>query len=99
MIFALPLYDDNPVRETPVVTYVLIGMCIGAFLWELGHNADVVTFQYGMIPAVVFGYAELPARLAAIPPWATKFSPCWPRTSRRACWTALRRRPTHHHSS
>jgi membrane associated rhomboid family serine protease len=74
LIFALPLYDDNPVRETPVVTYVLIGMCIGAFLWELGHNADVVTFQYGMIPAVVFGYAELPPRLAAIPPWATIFT-------------------------
>ena len=22
MIFALPLYDDNPIREVPVVTYV-----------------------------------------------------------------------------
>jgi hypothetical protein len=57
VIFALPLYDDNPIRETPVVTYGLIGMCIGAFLWELAHNANVVTFQYGMIPAVLFGHA------------------------------------------
>ena len=74
MIFALPLYDDNPIRETPVVTYGLIGMCIGAFLWELAHNPDVVTFQYGMIPAVLFGHGELPARLAVIPPWATIFT-------------------------
>ena len=74
MIFALPLYDDNPIRETPVVTYGLIGMCIGAFLWELAHNPDVVTYQYGMIPAVLFGHVELPARLAVIPPWATIFT-------------------------
>ena len=74
MIFALPLYDDNPIRETPIVTYGLIGMCIGAFLWELGHNPDVVTFQYGMIPAVLFGYGQLPSRLAVIPPWATIFT-------------------------
>src|SRR3984893_2862674 len=49
-------------------------MCIGAFLWQLGQNADVVPFQYGMIPAVVFGYAELPPRLAVIPPCATIFT-------------------------
>ena len=31
MIFAVPLYDDNPVRRPPVVNYFLIGLCIGAF--------------------------------------------------------------------
>src|SRR5690348_10248598 len=49
-------------------------MCIGAFLWELAHNANVVTFQYGMIPAVLFGHASLPPRLAVVPPWATIFT-------------------------
>src|SRR5438105_2152624 len=49
-------------------------MCIGAFLWQLGQNADVVALQYGMIPAVLFGHAHLPPRLAAIPPWATLFT-------------------------
>ena len=38
MILALPLYDDNPILRTPVVTYTLIGMCIGAFLWQLGQD-------------------------------------------------------------
>ena len=74
MIFALPLYDDNPIREPPVVTYGLIGMCIGAFLWELAHDPNVVSFQYGMIPTVLFGHATLPPRLAVIPPWATIFT-------------------------
>ena len=74
MIFALPLYDDNPTAREPVVTYGLIGMCIGAFLWQLGQNADVVALQYGMIPAVLFGHAHLSPRLAAIPPWATLFT-------------------------
>src|SRR5438128_404943 len=74
VIFALPLYDDNPIQEAPVVTYGLIGMCIGAFLWQLGQNADVVALQYGMIPAVLFGHAHLSPRLAAIPPWATIFT-------------------------
>ncbi|HEV8679452.1 MAG TPA: rhomboid family intramembrane serine protease [Stellaceae bacterium] len=74
MIFALPLYDDNPIREAPVVTFALIGMCIGAFLWQLGQDEETVAFQYGMVPAVLFGYAHLSPRLAAIPAWATIFT-------------------------
>ena len=67
MIFALPLYDDNPIREPPVVTYGLIGMCIGAWLWQLGQPEEEVAYRFGMIPAVLFGYRELPPGLAAIP--------------------------------
>jgi membrane associated rhomboid family serine protease len=74
VIFALPLYDDNPIRETPVVTYGLIGMCIGAWLWQLGHDTDLVVFQYGMTPAVLFGYRGLAPDLAVIPPWVTLFT-------------------------
>jgi membrane associated rhomboid family serine protease len=71
VIFALPLYDDNPIRRTPVVTYVLIGMCIGAFLWQLGQDEEAVSYQFGMIPAALFGYAHLPPGLQIVPPWAT----------------------------
>ena len=71
MIFALPLYDDNPIARTPVVTYGLIGMCIGAFLWQLGHDEHEVVYRYGMIPAVLLGLAHLPAGFATVPPWAT----------------------------
>lgn len=74
MIFALPLYDDNPIRRPPLVTFGLIGMCVGAFLWQLGQDPDVVAYQFGMLPAVLFGEAELPRGLAIIPPWATIFT-------------------------
>jgi membrane associated rhomboid family serine protease len=74
VIFALPLYDDNPIRETPVVTYGLIGVCVGAFLWQLGQNEHEVSLQYGMIPSLLFGYRELRPGLAVIPPWATIFT-------------------------
>jgi rhomboid family protein len=74
VIFALPLYDDNPIRRAPVVTYFLIGMCVGAFLWQFGQPAKVVAYRYGMIPAVLFGYAHLAPPLAVVPPWATIFT-------------------------
>jgi membrane associated rhomboid family serine protease len=74
VFFALPLYDDNPIRRTPIVTYVLIGMCVGAYLWQLGQNGQIVAYRYGMIPAVLFGYAELPRALQTVPPWATIFT-------------------------
>jgi membrane associated rhomboid family serine protease len=72
VIFALPLYDDNPIQRTPVVTYALIGMCIGAFFWQLGQDEETVAYGLGMIPAVLFGY--VPRNLQMIPPWATLFT-------------------------
>jgi membrane associated rhomboid family serine protease len=71
VIFALPLYDDNPTRDAPVATCLLIGLCTGAFLWELGHDQHEILYRYGMIPAVFFGSAHLVAALRAVPPWAT----------------------------
>ena len=71
MIFALPLYDDNPITRRPLVTYGLIGLCIGAFFWELGQSEDYVAYAYGMVPAELFG---LPARVPirnVVAPWAT----------------------------
>ena len=74
MIFALPLYDDNPVRRAPIVNYLLIGLSIGAFLWELGQNQHRVLYAYGMIPAVLFGSAHLAPYLHVLPAWVTVFT-------------------------
>jgi membrane associated rhomboid family serine protease len=74
VIFALPLYDDNPIQRAPVVTWGLIGICVGAYLWQLGQDEEAVIYQYGMIPAVLFGHAQLPSGLAAIPAWVTIFT-------------------------
>jgi hypothetical protein len=74
VIFAIPLYDDNPTRRAPIVNYLLIGLCIGAFLWQLGHNQHRVLYGYGMIPAVLFGSAHLAPHLHVVPAWATVFT-------------------------
>jgi membrane associated rhomboid family serine protease len=71
VIFALPLYDDNPIRQPPVATFTLIGMCIGAFLWQLGQDPELVAYRFGMVPALLFGNRELSPGVAIIPPWAT----------------------------
>ena len=70
MIFAVPLSDDNPTVSAPIVTYVLIGVCTGAFLWQLGHNERIILYAYGMIPAEQFGLWRPPPSYRVLAPWA-----------------------------
>ena len=70
MIFALPVSDDNPTDREPVVTYLLIGLCIGAFLWQLGQYERAVLYSYGMIPAELFGLWHPPRAYQGIPAWS-----------------------------
>jgi membrane associated rhomboid family serine protease len=74
MIFAVPLYDDNPAVRSPLTTHLLIGLCVGAFLWQLGQGPRFVAYAYGMVPAELFG-SWRPWRVdQAVPPWATIFT-------------------------
>jgi membrane associated rhomboid family serine protease len=70
MIFAVPLSDDNPTVSAPIVTYFLIGACTGAFLWQLGHNERIILYEYGMIPAELFGLWRPPSSYQVLAPWA-----------------------------
>ena len=73
MIFAVPLYDDNPTTRDPVVTYLLIGLCVGAFLWQLQfepREETAVLYTYGMVPARLFGLWH-PRGLQGVPAWVT----------------------------
>jgi rhomboid family protein len=69
-----PISDDNPRLTTPIVTWSIIGVCVLVFLWQvsLGENAgEIAIYQYGMIPARLFGVAELQPELATVPAWST----------------------------
>jgi membrane associated rhomboid family serine protease len=66
-----PLYDDNPTARDPIVTYLLIGLCVGAFLWQLGQNESAVLYTYGMVPARLFGLWHPPRAYQVVPAWAT----------------------------
>lgn len=67
----LPIKDDNPTTITPWVTYAIIAINVAVFLVTISlspKGATLATLQYGAIPAVLFGHANLPAQLAAFPP-------------------------------
>src|SRR5580658_7863769 len=75
MFLTLPLYDDAPHNGREVATYGLIIACAIVFLWQLEQPHGVETaLAYGMIPAVLFGHAELPAHLRLVAPWMTIFT-------------------------
>lgn len=70
----MPLYDDNPTRRPSFVTWVLILACVAVFLWQfsLGERDGVrVVYAFGVIPAVLFGQAELPPGIVVLPAWAS----------------------------
>lgn len=49
----IPIRDANPSSRTPVVNYIVIGLCIVVFLYELalGRQVDRFAFSYGLVPA------------------------------------------------
>jgi len=67
----IPLHDDNPTEITPFVTIVLIVTCALVFLYEVSlpdQIAQAFVFQYGAIPAAIFGHeAALAEEVLGVP--------------------------------
>jgi len=66
----IPLKDDNPTHNKPIITYVLIGICVLVFILEItsaSYSNGRIFYSYGIIPAVFTGKAELPMELSAVP--------------------------------
>ena len=69
-----PISDDNPRIRTPIVTWSIIGICVLAFLWQVSlgeEQGQIAVFQFGMVPARIFGEVELRSELVVIPAWTT----------------------------
>ena len=71
----IPLQDDNPTELTPVVTVAFIALCVLVFFYQASlppRPSEAFVFEYGAIPALVFGDADLPPSIAVgIPAYAT----------------------------
>ncbi len=72
----LPLKDSNPLKVIPfqIVTVALIAACVATFLWQFSLPEEAgfeAVLSFGMIPAVIFDFEELPPDLAVIPAGAT----------------------------
>ena len=73
----IPLKDDNPTEITPYLTITFIIACVLVFLYQVslpGKPGELFVYQYGAIPAVVFGHTQLPAELIALPAYGTLLS-------------------------
>ena len=63
----IPLHDDNPTERPPVVTIAIIATCVLVFLYQASlpdRLGETFVFQYGAIPAVIFGQATFLTRRA-----------------------------------
>ena len=70
----IPLKDDNPTEIKPIVTVGLIVACVLVFLHQASLPAklgEIFVYQYGAIPAVVFGHANLPSEIVAVPAYSS----------------------------
>jgi membrane associated rhomboid family serine protease len=57
----IPLHDDNPVRRTPVVTYLLVAINVLVFIWsarltELGQQ--LLVYRHGFVPLRIAQLSE-----------------------------------------
>jgi membrane associated rhomboid family serine protease len=73
----LPIRDDNPHNTMPVVTWGLMALCVAVFFWQSGldgRSAQLAVLSYGIIPADLFGTAELDPIITPLPAWMTMVS-------------------------
>ncbi|MFP5505186.1 MAG: rhomboid family intramembrane serine protease [Gammaproteobacteria bacterium] len=72
----IPLHDDNPTTLTPVLTIGLIAACVLVFFWQLslGPLQERAIYALGVIPAVLFGHAQLPESVAIVAPVTSVFT-------------------------
>jgi membrane associated rhomboid family serine protease len=72
----LPLRDDNPTTLPPIITVGVIVICCLVFFWQLslGQAQQSAVYAFGAIPAVLFGYEQLPSHLIMVPAWITAFT-------------------------
>lgn len=70
----IPLRDHNPIGGRPWVTFLLIGLCVLVFLWQLSlgdAGGRQAVYALGAIPAVLLEGAQLPPEIAIVPPSLT----------------------------
>ena len=66
----IPLRDDNPTTIRPVMTVGLIVLNVLVFLYQISlgpRDGELFVYQFGAVPAVIFGSQALPPELVAIP--------------------------------
>lgn len=70
----IPLKDENSTLSTPILCYVIIGICVLVFLIQISSpdfdNGNLF-FSYGVVPTSLLGTEPLPNNLDKIDPYLT----------------------------
>ena len=56
-----PLYDDNPIEHTPLVTYALVAINVLVFLWASqlpDSQQQVLAYRHGFVPARIIQLSQ-----------------------------------------
>ena len=56
-MFFLPLFDDNPTKNSPIISWAIIGICVVIFMWQTGlqpHLEYDFILKNGVVPARLF---------------------------------------------
>tara|TARA_E500000178_G_C16997557_1_gene743968 strand:- start:539 stop:1279 length:741 start_codon:yes stop_codon:yes gene_type:complete len=70
----IPLKDDNPTNSTPIITYIIIGICVVVFLLEISspnYSSGALFYSWGVIPASLVHNLQVPEEIYRVPPMAT----------------------------
>jgi membrane associated rhomboid family serine protease len=74
----IPFSDDNPVEHTPYMTWLLIALCVAAFVWEVSlgdRGTDAALAVLGFTPAAYSGdLTPPPSEVLGLPAYATIFT-------------------------
>ncbi|BCA54840.1 putative Rhomboid serine protease [Nitrospira sp. KM1] len=70
----IPLSDDNPTERTPFITVAFIAACVLVYVYQVNlssQTGEQFIFEYGAIPAVVFGQVDAPGNLPHVSAFST----------------------------
>ena len=76
-MFFLPLFDNNPTARTPLISWLILAICVIVFLWQTGLSSATeyeLFLGFGVVPALLFGHQALPDGLAAVSPYLSIFT-------------------------
>jgi membrane associated rhomboid family serine protease len=73
-MFFFPISDENPTKKKPLISWVIILICVFIFLkyvFEENYIKEQIFISFGMIPALLFGFSELSPSLKVLHPFVT----------------------------
>ena len=61
-MFFLPLFDDNPTKTRPIISWAIIALCVLIYMWQTGlHPVQEQRFiiNYGVVPLRLFSEFDI----------------------------------------